>query len=53
MIRLVTVFLALALTTADARADLTLSQMVGTWTGAGQLRQREIGARLNGGQNEG
>ena len=46
MIRLLSVFLALSLTTAEARADLTLSQLVGNWTGSGNYREGVSEARM-------
>lgn len=46
MIRLLTVLVALTLTTAQARADLTLTQMVGTWTGAGTYSEALSEARM-------
>ena len=46
MIRLLTVLLALALTSAEARADLTLSQLVGTWTGSGTYAEALSEARM-------
>ncbi len=46
MTRLITLMLAFVLTTVEARAELTLSQLTGTWTGAGNYAEGLSEARM-------